>query len=131
MMILDSVQKKIVANHVRVAKHLFDRLRGLIGFPPLRPGEALQIPLCQCIHTFGLTYSIDVIFLDRNNTVIRIASGIKPNSISSFSARARSVVELSFGTIEKLRIKHGDQFEFFETECPQSDSCKSDCHRSL
>ena len=62
----------------RVARKLWDRMRGLIGFPPPPPGEGLLIRRCNAVHTCFLGYPIDVTFLDAQERVVKQVRGVRP-----------------------------------------------------
>ena len=53
----------------KVARTLFERVRGLIGTRHLPPGEGMLILRCNCIHTFFMSFPIDATFLDRDGKV--------------------------------------------------------------
>ena len=50
---------------LRRTETMLERMRGLLGRPPLRPGQALLIDDCNMVHTIGMRYAIDVVFVDR------------------------------------------------------------------
>ena len=56
-----------LATSVQVADSLFARMKGLLGRTELNPGEALWIIPCKGIHTIGMRFAIDAVFLDKNN----------------------------------------------------------------
>ena len=116
MKIVDLTQKKEIAASAVVAKNFFQRLRGLIGSPPLQKGEALWIPRCQGIHMWGMGYPIDAVFLDPEKTVIRLVPGVPVNSFGPVVWAAESVLELPAGAIKKTGIKIGDRLGFFERD---------------
>ena len=62
----------------KVAKTLFERMRGLIGVRHLPPGEGLLILKCNSIHTFFMAFPIDATFLDRNDNVVKVVRNIRP-----------------------------------------------------
>jgi uncharacterized membrane protein (UPF0127 family) len=75
--------------------HTFsERLRGLLGTSPdtLR-FDALHIVPCKGIHTFGMTYAIDVAFLDRRRRVIRVKRNLLPKKICPAPPGTVSVLE--------------------------------------
>jgi len=69
---------EILGVRAEVADTFAKRARGLIGRPPLGPGEGLLIPRCNAIHTFFMRYPIDATFLDRENRVVKVVRGIRP-----------------------------------------------------
>ena len=109
-MIVTNITRQIrVANQVFAAKSFWDRMRGLIGRPPLKPGEGLLLPGCMGIHMFGMSYSLDVIYLDQNNEVIAALENIKPNSFGPIKLNSCAVLEFPVGTIRKSKTQLGDQ----------------------
>lgn len=72
------------------------RLRGLHAFQGLAWGCGLWIAPCGAIHTFGMGYAIDVLFLDRGHRIVRKIRHMRPNRMA-WCAKARSVVELPAG----------------------------------
>ena len=87
---------EIVVNGVRakVARTMFERMRGLIGTRELGPGEGMLIEKCNCIHTFFMSFPIDATFLDAENRVVKIVRGIKPwRPFVWGGLRARKVLE--------------------------------------
>lgn len=90
------------------ASSFFGRLMGLSGSSDLDPSMALWLIPCKQIHTFGMTYPIDVINLDRSGRVICALQNVKPNTIPKKSEGTMSVLELAAGTIQEQNIKKGD-----------------------
>ena len=64
--------------NVRVARTLFERMRGLIGTKHLPPGEGMLILKCNAIHTFFMSFAIDATFLDRRDQVVKVVRNIRP-----------------------------------------------------
>ncbi|MBB1061996.1 DUF192 domain-containing protein [Lysobacter spongiae] len=85
------------------------RLRGLLFRRPLaRDGsEGMLISPCGSVHTFGMTYPIDVVFLDRAGTVLRVCESLRPWR-SAMQRGARSVIEFHGGAARLHSIKAGD-----------------------
>lgn len=76
---------------------------GLLVRPPLRAGEGLWLNPCGGIHTLGMRYPIDVLFLDRDLRILRIAASVPPWQIRLAPTATRSVVELPAGAATALR----------------------------
>ncbi len=73
-----------------------ERMRGLLALPPLAPGEALLLRPCRLVHTFGMAYAIDLVFIDRAGVVRRIDAAV-PRSRVRGCARAWQTLELVAG----------------------------------
>lgn len=93
---------------VRAASY-WERLVGLIGRTHLPPDEGFVIEPCGSIHTFFMRMPIDVLFLDAQGAVLRTVANVRPWRAYVGCAKARSVVELAAGTIERRGIKVGDR----------------------
>lgn len=78
------------------AESFLARLLGLHRFGRLSWHTGLYIAPCRAIHTFGLRYAIDVVFLDGNDRVIRKVDALAPGRWAVCAA-AVSVVELPAG----------------------------------
>jgi len=87
---------------------IFERLRGLLG-RKLDQFSALWIVPCNSIHTLGMSYPLDVVYLDRNNSVIKLVRSI-PSCRFSMALKAYSVIEFNAGAIDQFGIKVHDEF---------------------
>jgi len=66
---------------------------------------------CNGIHTFGMQFAIDVIFLDRKNRVVAVTNDMQPNRLTRIYLHAASVLELPVGTIEATATAIGNEVE--------------------
>lgn len=98
----------VLANRARVATSVWLRLKGLLGTKSLQDGEALLIRPCQSVHTFFMAYPIDVLFIDGNSRVVHLYSSLMPFRVSRYVRRAKSVIELPAGIIERTGTQIGD-----------------------
>jgi len=88
------------------ASNAWDRMRGLLGRPPLARDEALLIERCASVHTLGMRYALDVAFLDAEGRVVKLSRGLKPLRFAA-AAGARDALELAAGAAETLGIVRG------------------------
>jgi uncharacterized membrane protein (UPF0127 family) len=98
-----------LASNLETARNMLTRLKGLLGKSSMAPGEALLIKPCNGIHTFGMRFAIDVIFLDRENRVVAVTKDLRPNHLTRLYFRAASVIELPAGTVEATATSVGDE----------------------
>lgn len=70
------------------------RLRGLAFSEPTT--DALHIPGCRSVHTFGMRYPLDLVWLDGGGAIVRIDRDVPPGRVRCCLA-ARSVVETRAG----------------------------------
>lgn len=101
----------MVASSLVEASGFFSRLRGLIGKDVLEDGAGLWMARCRAIHTFGMRFPIDVVFVDRNMTVKKTVKGVPPFRPMVFCLNAKGVIELPAGAIEKAQVQVGDRIK--------------------
>ena len=78
---------------VRCANTPLARMRGLAGLRALPPGTALLLPRTRSIHTFGMRFALDLIWLDGDDRIVRIDRGVPPRRLRA-CRHARAVIEL-------------------------------------
>jgi len=109
--ILNLTRQAELACRVEVADRGAKRRRGLLGRKKLSAGEGLWILPCEAVHTFGMQFPIDLIYLDHNKRVAKVRSSVRPWRLSG-CLHANSVLELASGTILRTRTQPGDMLEF-------------------
>ncbi len=124
MPVINLTKKTWLATKVRVADNFLTRLVGLLKRSHLGPEEALWLMPSKGIHTIGMKFPIDVVFLSRDFHVLGLISDMLPNRISGVHFRGFSVVELPAGTIKKSQTGVGDQFEITLAETSQMDDLR-------
>ncbi len=100
-------QKKVV-DHILRANTFLSRLKGLMGTKSLSQGTGLLLEPCDNVHTWHMKYPIDVIYLDRNDLVLHIQDGMKPDQWGKRVPGARKVLEVNEGVAAAMDIKPGD-----------------------
>jgi len=111
--IYNKTRETFVATRATVADGYFHRLVGLLGTARrwARPGKGLWIVPSHGVHTLGMLYALDLIFLDRNHRVVDVVENIRPFRISKVSFKAHSVLELPVRTVSSTETRVGDQLE--------------------
>jgi uncharacterized membrane protein (UPF0127 family) len=94
---------------VSIADTHLSRLRGLLGRSRLRSDEGLWVVPCQGIHTFGVLFPLDVVFLDENCRVIHVIEHLSPFRFSPVRMQSSSVLELPPRTVFCSGTNVGDQ----------------------
>ena len=85
------------------------RLKGLIGKLTLGLDEGLWIVPSRGIHTVGVLFPLDLVYLDEGHKVIHVVESFPTFRISPLIAQAASVLELSTHTIYSSQTQPGDQ----------------------
>lgn len=110
--VLNTTRGTVVAERVQVARSLWARTRGLMLRPPLPPGTGLLIDPCSSIHSMWMRFPIDVLYLDRDDVVVRIAVAMPPWRIGPLFTGARYVIELPPGMIRASKTSVGDRLAY-------------------
>src|SRR5271167_3285657 len=111
----NQTKNRVLADRADIADTSRKRRTGLLKHTGLAAGEGLWIAPSEGVHTFGMKFPIDVVFLTRKKKILKV----RPNMVRSriaFSFRAHSVLELPAGTLEKTETAAGDQLEFEKYE---------------
>jgi uncharacterized protein len=95
---------------IDVADTSAKRRTGLLRHSGLAPGEGLLIAPCEAVHTFGMKFPIDVVFLDKAKRVVKVSPHLRRSRIA-FRLRAAYVLELPAGTIAQTGTIKGDQLD--------------------
>ncbi|UUZ55948.1 DUF192 domain-containing protein [Massilia sp. H-1] len=91
-----------------VAGSMLERMRGLLGREALRQREGMLLQSCRLIHTYGMRYPIDVVYLSRGGKVIKVTEALVPRRMSG-ALRADSVLEMAAGEARRCGIHAGLQ----------------------
>lgn len=98
----------LVAHDVEAALDSRSRRRGLLGRDGLQDGQALILAPCGAIHTFGMRFPIDVVFVARDGRVLKIVERLAAWRIAA-SLRALATVELAAGRARRVGLTEGDR----------------------
>jgi uncharacterized membrane protein (UPF0127 family) len=113
----------ILADRADIANTSATRRAGLLKRSGLEPGEGLWIVPSEGVHTFGMKFPIDVLFLSKSRKVLKIRSQM-PQSRIALSIRAHSVLELPPGRAAHTLTAVGDELELDRYD----DSSDGDVH---
>jgi len=105
-----------VAEAADIADTSARRRTGLLKHSQLSPGEGLWIVPCEAVHTFGMKFAIDVLFLSRKRKDTGLVKVLKirpamPRRRMAWSLMAHSVLELPAGMADKTGTQKGDELE--------------------
>jgi uncharacterized membrane protein (UPF0127 family) len=105
-----------VAGRVRKAESFWARLVGLMGRRGLEEGEGLLLAPCSSVQTFFMRFPIDVVFLDGEANVVKVAPALAPFRLALGGRGARDVLEVAAGTAARSGISVGDRLAV-EDDC--------------
>lgn len=101
-----------IASRVVWAHGWLQRLKGLLGTKTLDEQSGMWLKPCQSIHTIGMNYAIDVVFLDRHNKICQLSCQIRPYRACTAPRRTQSALELPAGRIQQLSLQLDDLLQF-------------------
>lgn len=111
--VYNKTRETFVATEATVADNYFRRLVGLLGKTKrwAKLGRGLWIvPSCG-VHTIGMMFPIDLIFLSKEKRVVHVEEHVRPFRISKLTLKATSVLELPPHTIYRSGTQVGDNLE--------------------
>jgi uncharacterized membrane protein (UPF0127 family) len=111
-MVVNQTRNAMLCDRVRAADGFWRRLKGLLGTRSLHPGDGLWITPCDSVHTLGMRYPLDVLFVDESGVVVGCCDGLNPNRFSPRFRKASGVLELPAGTLARTGTQPGDQLRF-------------------
>lgn len=106
----NKTQNLIISKEVEAANTFSRRLIGLIG-KPKKDNYVLWIKPCNSVHTFFMSFSIDLCFVDKNLIVKKIVYNVRPWKLIPPVWGAKSVFELPAGTLSATPTRIGDQLD--------------------
>jgi uncharacterized membrane protein (UPF0127 family) len=106
-------RSQYLATRLSVADTHWSRLRGLVGktASDFQQERGLWIVPCRGVHTLGMRFPIDVIYLTRDQVVIHLEPRLGPWRFAPVRLKAASVLELPEDTIRSTGTTIGDQLE--------------------
>lgn len=110
MKIINYTNNAVISENLTIADTYFKRLKGLLGKKFLKD-ESILIKPCRWIHSYGMFFEFDAVFLDKDLNVVYLISNFKKNRVSPLIWKAKNVLELPAGNIQQNNIKIGDKLE--------------------
>ena len=107
----NTTRKISLANDLRIANTRWTRLRGLVGARTFVQGRGLWIVPCHGVHTLGMSFPIDVLYLSVENTVVHLEERLQPWRFAPVRWHAKTVLEFPAGTIAATGTEVGDRIE--------------------
>jgi uncharacterized membrane protein (UPF0127 family) len=111
--VLNQTRQTSLATTLAVADTHWTRLRGLLGLgaDDFRNGSGLWILPCHGVHTLGMGFAIDAVYLDSALTVVHVENELQPWRFAAVRMQAASVLELPRRTAAETRTEVGDRIE--------------------
>ncbi len=110
MIIVHKPSGKTILTQVKYANSFLDRTIGLMFIPEMKGFDGLILEPCNSIHNFFVRFAIDVVFMDRDNKVVKIIRNFKPWRVSGIYLKAKKVLEMEAGKLDS-DVQVGDELE--------------------
>lgn len=91
----------VVCERCELAERPLPRMRGLLGRDGLAPGEGMLIDPTPSVHMFFMRFPVDVVFVDRSQTIVKVVHGLRPWRMAG-ARRATAALELPAGAAAGL-----------------------------
>jgi len=104
---VDTTQGHTVAHRVAIAASFWQRFRGLLGYREMVIDHGLLLRPGGSVHTIGMRFAIDVLFLDRHWRILAITHRLTPYRFATAPQGTRSVLELAAGRAEECGLIPG------------------------
>jgi len=111
--------RPVVAD-VEIAATFWRRAVGLLGRRVLPPGRGLWLVPCAAVHTFGMRFSLDLVFLDRELRVVRVVRNVPAGRLAR-GGGAHSVLEIAAGWLPAGALQPGDGLSWAAGASPAPD----------
>jgi len=99
---------RLLGTRIALADGWWLRARGLLGRGELAPGEGLLLRPCRAVHTIGMAFPLDVLFLDSAGNAVALYPRLQPNRRTRWHRAAVEALELPAGTLDATGTAEGD-----------------------
>ena len=110
--ILNLTRGTLLGTRIELADSWWGRFRGFLGREQPRKGEGILLVPCSAVHTYGMRFDIDLVFLCPAGEVLAVREQVEPGKTSGRVPGARYVLELPAGTIRATGTSVGDTFSW-------------------
>jgi len=100
---LDGLERRALPDGLTllVAGDRRSRARGLARLDELPPDHALLLQRCRSVHTAGMRFALDLLWLDGSGALVRLDHAVAPRRVRT-CLRAKAVVEAAAGCGERF-----------------------------
>ena len=108
MTLINDRTREAVAVSVELAHTRRERRKGLLGRESLPPENAMVLSPCNGVHTVGMAFAIDVVFVNAEGYAVQVIHEMRPWRFA-VSLKASSVIELAGGRLKTCPVQIGDR----------------------
>lgn len=111
--LLKAENKEIILDEIEIADTIWKRFSGLMFKKKIPSNKGMLLRPSNSVHTFFMKFPIDVIFVDKNDQVIRVVPNMQPYRISPIVFKSTYIIESRPNILSK-KLKVGDKIELFK-----------------
>ena len=106
---------KVIAEHMPVARTILQQSIGLLCVWSASALPGMIFPGVRSIHTFGMVFSLDIIFIDQDNRCVGLRKNVPSFRCILGPPEVKATIELPAGEIDKIGgVNIGDVFGIAE-----------------
>jgi uncharacterized protein len=105
----------VIAAQIELADSAWKRSRGLLGRASLGVDEGMRFEPASSLHMWFMRFAIDVIYVDRDERVVKLVREFKPWRMS-WAWGTRTAYELPVGSVDRAGVVVGDVLELRANE---------------
>ncbi len=102
----------VICDYIEDASSFLRRFMGLMYRKSIPQNHGLLLTPCNEIHTFGMRFDIDAVYISKNGEVLFIDEAVKPHKVCKKIKSAYKVLELNSGMAHKFGLNTGDSVDF-------------------
>lgn len=111
--VLNRTRGTVLGDRVALADRWWQRMRGLLGRPPIARGEGMLLSPCSAVHMRGMRYPLDVAILARDGRVVAVYPSLPPGGRTAWRHRGgHATLELPAGTLGSTGTEPGDVIDW-------------------
>lgn len=101
---------------IELADGFWQRFIGLMGRRNLAPDRGMLLRPCSSVHMLFMRFSIDVVYLSREGTIVKVVSKLPPWRGASFCNGAAAALELPAGSVVRQNLHIGQKIDLWAKE---------------
>jgi uncharacterized protein len=110
--IVNITRKSILAKEVEIRSDMLGRLRGWLFQKAPTSGTGLYLKKCMGVHTLGMFYPIDAVYIDRHGKILKCLT-LQPFGLGPIDWHTYGVLELVKGSCQASFCQTGDQLQIY------------------
>jgi uncharacterized membrane protein (UPF0127 family) len=110
--IVNLTRETLLGNRIELADSWWGRSRGFLGRAQPRKGEGILFVPCNAVHTYGMKFDLDLVFVGSAGGVLAVVEQLEPWRRSGRVRGSRYVLEVPAGTIRATGTAVGDTFSW-------------------